>query len=389
MKLFSQDCQELSWSSWMRVSGYILLESKTSDRKYQTWFGQVQTALSQIGATVSIKSLVSDRAKALVQLAVQGIGCPSLPDLFHGMRCLSRTIGARLGGQLARTKRQLQKTNREITARHLKKKPISLPLSQHQAWLLEQYHFLETGVKTYHSLLHKISTLVHPFAVDGSGFQTGVDVAAALRKLLPMLAALGQTYQVSKIEKALEQFSAQILGIASGINSWWLLVEQSLVTEEIDELTSSWLVGCLLPEVYWLTQFDKTKNRDLKAVYQKAYEKAHQKLLAHQLTLTLNQVEVQQWRDWATQMVAKFQRTTSAIEGRNGYLSRLHHSGRGLSERDLQVLTVIHNFDLRRTDGSTAAQRFFGRTFPALFPWLMEQMGDLPSPRKPRKSLNF
>ena len=90
----------------------LLLESKTSDRKYQTWFDQVQAALSQIGATVSIKSLVSDRAKALVQLAGQGLGCPSLPDLFHGMRCLSRTIGARLGGQLACTKRQFIQTEK-------------------------------------------------------------------------------------------------------------------------------------------------------------------------------------------------------------------------------------------------------------------------------------
>ncbi|MDJ0576875.1 MAG: DUF6399 domain-containing protein [Xenococcaceae cyanobacterium MO_234.B1] len=152
-----------------------------------------------------------------------------------------------------------------------------------------------------------------------------------------MLAGLGQTYQVSKIEKALEQFSSQIWGIAAGINSWWLLVEQSIVKEELDELTSSWLVGYLLPEVYWLAQFDKTKNRVLREVYYNAYEKAHQTLLAHQLTLTLNKVEVDQWRDWATLMVAKFQRTTSAIEGRNGYLSRLHHSGRGLSESDLQV----------------------------------------------------
>ena len=198
------------------VSGYILLEKKTSDRKYQTWFDQVQAALYQIGATVSIKSLVSDRAKALVQLAVQGLGCQSLPDLFHGMRCLSRTIGARLGNQLARTKRQLQQTMREITSLHLREKPISLKLSQRLSRLQEQYHFLETGVETYHSLLHQISTIVHPFALDCSGFQTGTDVASALRKLLPLLAALGQTYQVSKIEKALEQFSCQIFGWSGG-----------------------------------------------------------------------------------------------------------------------------------------------------------------------------
>ncbi len=95
----------------MRVSGYIVLEKKTSDRKYQTWFDQVQAALTQIGQRGAIKSKVSDRAKALVQLAIQGLGCESFPDLFHAMRCLSRSIGSRLGGQLARTKRQLQQTN--------------------------------------------------------------------------------------------------------------------------------------------------------------------------------------------------------------------------------------------------------------------------------------
>ncbi len=83
----------------MRVSGYIVLEKKTSDRKYQTWFDQVQAALTQIGQRGAIKSKVSDRAKALVQLAIQGLGCESFPDLFHAMRCLSRSIGSRLGGQ--------------------------------------------------------------------------------------------------------------------------------------------------------------------------------------------------------------------------------------------------------------------------------------------------
>ncbi len=119
------------------------------------------------------------------------------------MRCLSRTIGARLGGQLARTKRQLQQTTREITARHLKEKPISVSLSQRRSRLLEQYQFLELGVESYRSVLHQISILVHPFPVDGSGFQTGVDVAQALRRLLPLLAALSQTYQRSFSRKSL------------------------------------------------------------------------------------------------------------------------------------------------------------------------------------------
>ncbi len=367
------------------VSGYIILEQKTSNRKYQTWFDQVQTALMGIGQQGAIKSLVSDRAKALIQLAVKGIGCQSIPDLFHAMRCLSRSIGARLGGQLARTKKQLQKTQREITKRHLAKKPISAQLNQHLSWLQQQYQFIETGLETYRSYVHQISILVHPFTIDESKFQTGTNVAKMMRELLPLLASLGQTYQLQSIEKALEQFSSQILGIAAGIDLWWQGIEQSLLQEEVDALTKNWLLTCLLPEVYWRSLVSKTKNPALKEIYQKAYRQAHQQLLAHPLTGSLKNLEIDRWRDWSTLMVAKFQRTTSAIEGRNGYLSRLYHSGRGLSQKDLEVLSIIHNFDLHRADGSTAAQRFFGSTFPPLFSWLVVQMGDLPASRKSRK----
>jgi hypothetical protein len=84
-------------------------------------------------------------------------------------------------------------------------------------------------------------------------------------------------------------------------------------------------------------------------------------------------------------MCDKFQRTSSAVEGRNGYLSRLYHANRGFNEQTLKVLTVIHNFDLKRQDGSTAAQRLFAKPFPVLFDWVVLNMGELPSPRKSKK----
>jgi hypothetical protein len=39
------------------VSGYIIMEKKTSNRKYQTWFDEVRTALMDIGQLGAIKSL--------------------------------------------------------------------------------------------------------------------------------------------------------------------------------------------------------------------------------------------------------------------------------------------------------------------------------------------
>ena len=370
------------------VSGYIIMEKKTSNRKYQTWFDEVHTALMEIGQLGAIKSLVSDRAKALIQLAVKGMKCQSIPDLFHAMRCLSQSMGVRLGGKLARTKKKLQKTQEEITLRHLAKKPISFQLSQRKSWLQQEYQFIQTGLDTYRSYIHQISTLVHPFVINENKFQTGNNVALMMKELLPQLAALGQTYQLSSTEKALEKFSSQINGIAVGIDLWWQNIAQNLFQQEVDAFTQNWLLTCLLPEVYWSSLVSKTKNPDLLEIYRKAWSQAHQQLLSDPFTQKLKKKEINQWRDWSTLMVSKFQRATSAIEGRNGYLSRLHHSGRGLSENDLQVLTVIHNFALYRADGSTAAQRFFGRTFPPLFSWVFEQMGDLPASRKPRKFKN-
>ena len=65
-------------------------------------------------------------------------------------------------------------------------------------------------------------------------------------------------------------------------------------------------------------------------------------------------------------MVSNYQRTSSAVEERNGYLTRLHHSDRGFSKQTLKTLTIIHNFHLKRPDGTTAAQRLFDYEFPDL-----------------------
>ncbi|WP_026259476.1 DUF6399 domain-containing protein, partial [Desulfobacter curvatus] len=73
---------------------------------------------------------------------------------------------------------------------------------------------------------------------------------------------------------------------------------------------------------------------------------------------------------------------SSAVEGRNGYLSQRHHSGRGILPERLKALTIIHNFTLKRFDGTTAANRLFGKEFPDLFEWIVHKMDDLPLPRQ-------
>jgi len=63
------------------TGGDRLGEEVARDRPYDTWPGLVKERLRTLG--VGVLSLVSDRAKALIKLAETGLGCLSIPDLFH------------------------------------------------------------------------------------------------------------------------------------------------------------------------------------------------------------------------------------------------------------------------------------------------------------------
>ena len=62
-------------------TGYIVQEEGADDRTYATWKALVDERLKTLGT--SVLSVVSDRAKALIQLAETGLECRSMPDFFH------------------------------------------------------------------------------------------------------------------------------------------------------------------------------------------------------------------------------------------------------------------------------------------------------------------
>jgi hypothetical protein len=115
---------------------------------------------------------------------------------------------------------------------------------------------------------------------------------------------------------------------------------------------------------------------------QEAFEALRLEFAQHRLTQQLAPEVLKEWQKWATQQVKAFQRTSSAVEGRNGYLSGMHHNQRGLSKERYPVWTVVCNFDCRASDGTTPAARFFDRSFPDLFETVLAGVGELPRPRR-------
>ena len=185
------------------------------------------------------------------------------------------------------------------------------------------------------------------------------------------------------------QFQRQIPGIAALVDAWWLGVEHQIAPLALDEPTQRWLQQLLLPAVYWQTQVEKTKTPALKTAYQQAFRQAQAALLQHPLTATVTPSAFETYHAWARDLAGQFQRASSAVEGRNGYLSQLHHCARGIPTQRLKVMTVIHNFDLKRADGTTAAERLFTTSFPDLFDWMVRGWPPCPCPESQEHRQNL
>ena len=80
----------------------------------------------------------------------------------------------------------------------------------------------------------------------------------------------------------------------------------------------------------------------------------------------------------AVAMADEFQRSSSMVEGRNGHLSLRHHAFHELSPRKRKVLTIIHNFVSRRTDGTTASERLSGLRADDLIDFLCQKIKSYP-----------
>jgi hypothetical protein len=99
---------------------------------------------------------------------------------------------------------------------------------------------------------------------------------------------------------------------------------------------------------------------------------------------TLSPVEQNALKGEAATLAEVFQRSSSNVEGRNGYLSLRNHQLRGLDHpRKRACLTAVHNFFLTRADGTTAAERFFGQKPRSMFAAILESVEIPPAPLSP------
>ena len=361
-------------------SGYLILEDISDDRSFDTWIGKATPRLQALG--LDVNHAISDRAKALIKLAVTGFDCQSGADTFHAQYDVSKWLGAKLGRRKAQAEKQ-----HETTLQILAKKSMTEDTALFEKAIFDQQACAESQetLENYHEHLLGISDEIHPFSILNNTCNDSETVISGLEQRAQAFEKIAESQNIADPKQIMRKFRNQFQDLAMNIKFWWLWVAEILTDLAIDDVTQHWLTHTLLPVIYWHQQWQKTKNPKQREKYKQAWQRAVHALQADAFSATLSESELERWLAWAECMTRKFHRSSSAVEGRNGFLSQMYHNGRGLTEKRLRALTVIHNYGIKRLDGTTAAMRLFDRKFPDLFSWLMTEMGELPLPRKGRK----
>jgi hypothetical protein len=195
-------------------------------------------------------------------------------------------------------------------------------------------------------------------------------------------------------QDTLNKVRKQLAGISALVDLWWQTVRQDLTQLAMtpracpwDWPWSQWAQDVLLPLMYWQEQLCHTRHPGQKAQIALVLQTVEEAFERHSCTRQLKPELLADWKTWAAAHAKAFQRASSAVEGRNAYLSQMQHNHRGLPRRRYQVWTVLHNFDCWATDGTTPGSRFFRREFPDLFESVLSQIDELPMPRQRRQAL--
>jgi hypothetical protein len=230
------------------VSGYLLFEEVAEDRSYDTWYALVEKRLTALGAQV--RYVVSDRAKALIQLAEKGLECLSMPDFFHLMHDIVKSYSLAMGRRLKQARQEWQKAEEQLQKHHegdTQSQGYREAQQQVEAKQAEVTRW-EAIQREYRQRLETLSLTLHPFGIEDSIPQTSTQVEARLHAQVEALEAFANTHQLPERQAAITKVKTQLPDLAALVDFWWYGVRQDLERAALSPLWQRWAQEVLLPQ---------------------------------------------------------------------------------------------------------------------------------------------
>jgi hypothetical protein len=374
------------------VSDFILIETYRDQRDSATWAAAIRTGIAALDVTLVL--FTSDQASGLIRCAECEFSLWHQPDLLHLQQDLSGPILLPLCRPIHQAQKRLHKAQQLCDQLN---SPLEKPVTERELLALIQAVLDEQQIREKLEELNKpkeeavqaigeLSRVYHPFDRESGVPVTPEQMQAKLSQALDRLEkVIEQADLPERAQQAVDKARQWVVLLVGCIGWFWTRTQQRLGQLDLSPQAEQRFKECLLAGCYWEMASRKEKDpqqrQRLKELAQRLKEKAWQ---GGSALASLPQAQQEQVQRVAQQCVEMFQRSSSCVEGRNGRLSLFHHGQTRLGDKRLQTLTAVHNYVNRRDDGSTAAERFFGKKQRDAFSWLLHRMPDLPRPAAKR-----
>jgi hypothetical protein len=373
------------------VSNFILLEKYADGRDAATWTAALGEQLA--GLPVQVIQSTSDEAKGLLGHVRTGLGAHHSPDIFHVQQELSRGTSVVLAAHVrqadqaaAEAAAQTEAVRREAEAwaqsKHGPGRPPDFEgrLTRARATQAQAEQASQTArarQERVHQAIRGIGEAYHPVDLATGTPRTPAEVTAVLEPHFDQIATAATEAALPErchkgIHKARRLLPALACTLAffhreagANIEALGLTSQQTLVVQQR-----------LVPAAYLERVARKAPSADTRIRLQETAARLRGE--CGPALATLSPDRRRGVDDVIRDCADLFQRSSSCVEGRNGQLSLHHHGLHCITPTRLQALTTVHNYFIRRPDGSTAASRFFGRNPADLFDWLLDRL-DLPA----------
>jgi len=381
------------------ISNYILVEKYAENRKTETWTEALCTAIK--GLPVKIVQVTSDQGSSLVRHALKSLKVHHSPDCFHVIYEIGKGTSVAMASKVKRAqseyeskvKQEQQAIDRKEAYDTAQKRPRGrrpdfekqIHSAQEQAQKAKKdLKKAEENQETVRSSKAQIGQVYHPYNLKTGEKQDDRDVSQLLSDLFDSInnAAVGLSDKCRERVAKAKRVVRQMVGT---ITFFHIMVSQYLDNMNLSSHDKELMEKYLIPGYYLRLAAGRQKDPYIRdGIYEKAQELLS--VLENRDEGHVKFSDTARLKKAAKECAQFFQRSSSCVEGRNAQLALRHQGIHRLSDRHLKALTVIHNYYIKRRDGTTAAQRFFETKHRDLFDFLLENMN---YPVRPRNHLRM
>lgn len=349
-------------------SGYVLDQVHAEHRDEATWTRTLKDVQARL--PVVVVQGVGDEAKGLVNALEKSLSVPHHTDVFHPQLDVTRATAAALRAQANEAREHLSRVEHQA-GEHFP------PELVHARGQVQQAEML-AGQMT--KAVKKLGDAMHPIDVKTGQAREPEKVERELREAIQTMKDIAESAKlrprahdaIAKAERLIEKMAATV--------AWWqqrvvMWVTATKLPTGVGEL----VLTVLLPALYVELCAERASGaRQRQTLRQRAEELVAELRAPGHLWSTLSEVQRGEALALGRLCAAAFLRSSSSVEGQQGWVS-LHSQGwHGLPPERLVSLRVLRNHLLKDVDERSAYERLFGLASWDVFEWLLDRV-DLPA----------